>query len=583
MSPAATTNNLDSAAPTPIEWVRNQGSAHNGEPLPKPANWIPVHEEPLFTPRKLRVITIGAGFSGLMVAQKFRYELKMEDYVDHVIYEKNPEVGGTWYENQYPGVACDVPAHIYTFTWGPNPKWTRFYANGPEIRKHIQDVTREYNLDRDVKFNARVVHAEWVEDDGKWTVKIEIDGKLIEDKADVIINASGVLNNWKWPNVKGLDKFKGHRVHSAAWDHDYDFTNKRVALIGNGSSAIQILPSIQPIVKQLTTFIRSPTWISPNFAAQFASADGKNFTYSEEQLKDFEDPEKLLAYRKKIEHDFNKLYKGLQYGSPEQEYFKEASLKIMNERLQGKKEFTEKLIPTWAFGCRRLSPGDGYLEALLEPNVKTVFNSVSEFTEDGVIDADGNRHEVDAIICATGFDVSFAKQWPVIGRGGKSLKEEWKENPESYMSVTARHFPNFFFILGPNSPVGNGSLIPQMEWAGLYAAKWIEKMAKEHIHSIDPKQEAIEDFNVYTQEYLKRTVYTSHCRSWYKNNKVHGPVTTMWAGSPLHFKELMGVQRAEDYDIKYLSPNRYFFFGNGITWKDANEEDLSYYLRKDGF
>jgi len=258
-------------------------------------------------------------------------------------------------------------------------------------------------------------------------------------------------SNWRWPNLPGLKDFKGHLTHSAAWDHNYDYHDKRIAVIGNGSSAIQIVPSLQPIVKHMTTFIRSPTWISSNFAAQHAGPDGKNFAYSEQQMKEFADPNKLLAYRKKIEHDFNKLYRGLQYGTPEYEFFQEQSRGIMTSRLNGNKEIADKLIPTWSFGCRRLSPGDGYLEALQEPNVTPIFNAAARVTEDGIIDSDGKEHKVDAIVCATGFDVSFAKQWTVTGRDGAVLQEQWKDDPQSYFSVCAKNFPNLFFILGPNS------------------------------------------------------------------------------------------------------------------------------------
>ncbi|EXJ67978.1 uncharacterized protein A1O5_08592 [Cladophialophora psammophila CBS 110553] len=569
------------ALPTPLEWIHGQyGSA--ADSLPKPANWVPIMESPMYTPRKMRVITIGAGFSGLMVAHKIQHDYKMETYCDHVIYEKNPEAGGTWFENQYPGVACDVPAHIYTFTWAPNPKWSSYYVKGPEIRSYIQNVAKEYDLEKNVVFNAKVLSATWTEDEGKWVVEVDMGDHIKRDNADVVINASGVLNDWHWPDIPGLEKFKGHLCHSAAWDQNYDYTGKTVAVIGNGSSAIQIVPSLQPIVKHMTTFIRSATWISPNFAAEH-TRDGGNFQYSEEELKEFEDPDKLLAYRKKIEHGFNKLYRGLQYGTPEHEFFQAQSRQIMVSRMEGNKDMQEKLIPTWAFGCRRLSPGDGYLEALQKPNVNAIFNSATAITADGVVDSDGAEHKVDAIICATGFDTSWAKKWPVKGRNGALLKEQWSEDPQSYLSVCAKNFPNLFFILGPNAPVGNGSLIPSMEWAGMYAVNWIRKIAREQIHSIEPKQGSVDDFNVYTQEYLKRTVYTSPCRSWYKNNKVDGPVTAMWAGSPMHFKDMMSTQRGEDFDIKYCSPNRFRFMGNGTTQRDKKDMDLSYYLRKDGW
>lgn len=389
-------------------------------------------------------------------------------------------------------------------------------------------------------------------------------------------------------------------VHSAVWDHDYDYTDKTVAVIGNGSSAIQIVPSIEPFVKHLTTFIRGPTWISSNFAAQHASAEGANFEYTAEQKAEFKDPSKLLAYCKKIEHDFNQLYKGLQYGTDMHNFFANQSKEIMTARLNNKAKLMENLIPDWAFGCRRLSPGDGYLESLQEKNVSPIFSAVTRITEGGLIDANGDVYKVDAIICATGFDTNWCKSWPVIGRKERLLQDAWGGDPESYFSCCAKDFPNLFFILGPNArkstippaqafhntyanmtltAVGNGSLIPQMEWASGYAVKWAGKIAMEDIHSIDPKQEAIDDFNVYTQEYLKRTVYTSHCRSWYKNNKVDGPVTAMWAGSPMHFKDMISTQRGEDFEIKYRSKNRYSFFGNGVTQRDVENADLACYLK----
>lgn len=262
--------------------------------------------------------------------------------------------------------------------------------------------------------------------------------------------ANYLASDWHWPNIPGLDQFQGHICHSAEWDHNYDYSDKRVAVIGNGSSAIQIVPSIQPIVRSMTTFIRSPTWISPNFAGE-NTKDGGNFKYSDQELKEFEDPEKLLAYRKKIEHGFNKLYRALQYGTTEHEFYQGKSRQIMIDRLSGNKEMLDALLPSWAFGCRRLSPGDGYLEALQKPNVKAIFNAATAITANGVLDANGVEHEVDAIICATGFDTSWAKKWPIKGRNGALLSERWRDDPQSYLSVCAKDFPNLFFILGPNA------------------------------------------------------------------------------------------------------------------------------------
>jgi cation diffusion facilitator CzcD-associated flavoprotein CzcO len=248
----------------------------------RPSNWIPIREQYLRQPRSLKIITIGAGFSGLILAHKIQNQYKLSDRIEHVIYEKNPDIGGTWYQNRYPGVGCDIPAHIYTFSWEPNPDWSSFYVGGPEIFAYIKQTADKYNLTKDIQLNSKVVDAEWKESDGKWHVTIEQGGKIIHDVGDLLINACGVFNTWKWPDVDGLKDFQGHLVHSAQWIDDYDFQGKNVGLIGNGASAIQLLPQIQPIAAHVTCFIRNPTWIGHSILAEHAGPDGKNFKFTEE-------------------------------------------------------------------------------------------------------------------------------------------------------------------------------------------------------------------------------------------------------------------------------------------------------------
>ena len=444
-------------------------------------NWVKLGQDPVFTPRKLKVVCVGAGYSGLILAYKHAHQMKMADFIDLTIYEKNHDVGGTWLENRYPGIACDVPAHVYTFSWEPNPDWTTFYAKGPEIWEYIKRTTEKYNLDECIEFGSRVVESIWDESASKWHIKIEQSGRVIEDEADVLVNGSGILNKWKWPNIEGFKDYKGTIVHSASWDESLDWAGKRVGVIGNGSSAIQIVPKIQATARHLTNYIRSPTWISSNFNQDLAPKGG---VFSEEERQRFHDhPEELTAYRKKIEHDFNSNFPTFISGSKQQEAVYGIFTQLMKERLGNDERLISKLIPEWQVGCRRLTPGDGYLEALRKPNVKCGFSPIVKFTEKGILTEEGEE-EFDIIICATGFDVSFCPFWKLVGRDGRMLAEEWSENPEAYFGICAAGVPNYFIFNGPNCPVGHGSLLAVMEWTAEYILRWCEKIATHDIRCV---------------------------------------------------------------------------------------------------
>ncbi|KAH7021896.1 hypothetical protein EDB80DRAFT_744547 [Ilyonectria destructans] len=552
----------------------------NHEPAAKPpSNWVPIVESPVYKPRKLRLICVGAGYSGLMLAYKWKHQIPMEDFVDLAIYEKNSDVGGTWLENRYPGVACDVPAHIYTFSFEPNPDWSSLYASGQEIWEYIKRTTKKYNLDERVQFNSKVVSSIWDDQIGKWKVKVNQNGTIIKDEADVLVNGSGFLNKWRWPDISGLKSFKGKLVHSASWDSSLDWIGKRVALIGNGSSAIQILPQLQPKASRVTNYIRTPNWISSNFSADL-TPEGKNFQYTEEEKKEFrENPEKLFQLRKMIEHNFNQFFYAMLADSPQQKVISKEYKKNMEARLNHDPELCAKLIPDWRVGCRRLTPGEGYLEALQTSNVAIEFAKIEGVTEKGVKTANG-MEEVDIIVCATGFDVSFTPQWELVGKGGIRLADQWQGEPEAYFGICAPNMPNYFIFSGPNSPVGHGSLLSVMDWSADYILRWCRKIATEDIKSAVVGEVATADYNTYTQEFLKRTVWASGCRSWYKGNNGEGKVTAMYAGSILHYKEILESFRTEDFTFEYNSPNRFKFWGNGLTIREEKGEDLGFYVYK---
>ncbi|KHN98020.1 Flavin monooxygenase-like protein [Metarhizium album ARSEF 1941] len=544
------------------------------------ARGISIRDEPAFTPRRLRVVCVGAGYSGLMIAYKYKYEARSDSFVDLTIYEKNGDVGGTWLENRYPGVACDVPAHIYTFSFEPNPDWSSFYAGGAEIWQYIKRTTEKYHLDEKVQFNCTVTSSTWDDEAGKWRLRVRKGDQTIEDEADVLINGSGLLNKWKWPAIQGLHSFRGTLLHSASWDASFDWTGKRVGIIGNGSSGIQILPRMQPGAGKIVHYIRSPTWISSPFLAAMAPEAGR-FSYSDEDRARFRrDPQELLRLRKTMEHGFNQAFYANLLGTPQEAASGRAFEASMRRRLNDDPELCEKLIPTWKAGCRRLTPGEGYLEALQRPNVALEFAAISGVTETGVHTEGGGFQELDAIVCATGFDVGFVPSWDVVGKKGVRLADQWEEEPTAYLSICAPNMPNYFVFNGPNAPVGHGSLLSVMEWTAEYILRWCRKMATQGIKSVTVDSVATQEYNAYTQEFLKRTVWASGCRSWYKNNRRDGIITAMYAGSILHYKELLESFRTEDFHFEYRGANRFAFMGNGLTSLERDGGDLAFYVDK---
>ncbi|KAF9883658.1 hypothetical protein FE257_003092 [Aspergillus nanangensis] len=522
-----------------------------------------ITEQPLYTKRRLRIICVGAGATGLQLAYKAE---RLLQNVELQIYEKNTDVGGTWLENRYPGCTCDIPSHSYQFTWARNPNWSHYYSSAPEIWQYFKDVSDRYDLARYIQFQTAVQSAAWDEDQGKWMLQLHGPDGAFADSCDILVSASGVLNSWKYPDIPGLEKFRGKLMHSATWDGSYDLTGKTVAVIGGGSSAVQIIPSIQPKVKRVTAFLRSPVWITTGFGAKHAGPGGTNFAYSEEQIKTFnEDPASHVQYCRDVEGELNKRFTLMHSLGRDQRNSRDLIAGIMEEQMGHDARLAEKMIPDFALGCRRMTPGSGYLQSLTEANVDVVHESAVELTETGIIDESGVEHNVDVVICATGFDTSFTPHFKVLGRNGAEIHDQFGEFPVGYLAIMAENFPNMFMFMGPNGPASHSSILPIMEWMTRYAFQVIEKVQTENIKSFEPKRGAIKDLYNHTHELMKRLVWSSVCRSWFKNGKKEGPVTAIYPGSRLHFFELMKNVRWEDFELQYRSGNRYQFMGNGYT------------------
>lgn len=406
--------------------------------------------------------------------------------------------------------------------------------------EHIAD---KWNLKRDIQFNTQVIALDWLEEEGKWIIKLKANGQEREEKADVILSAQGFLSRWKWPNIPGIHDFKGHKVHSADWDKSYEYAGKRIGVIGNGSSAIQILPQMAKLEGvEVVSFQKTPTWITPSLGETLANTGGNapepeeeeevgvdmadvsesdeevgsNFNprYTHKDKRRFADPEKHKQYRKQLQHGMNRGFKLFSKGSEQNAKSTRATEERMRKALNYNEELCAKLIPHWTLGCRRLTPGEGYLEAFLLPHVKLEQTPIKQITATGIQTETGQHHELDVIVCATGFDVSHVPHYPVTGRHGVTLAEQWKDEPESYLSLACPHMPNYFIFTGPNATVGHGTLITSMAWSAEWMVKWLRKMARENIKSVCPTQRATDEFVRYGDEIHKTLVWTGSCKSW---------------------------------------------------------------------
>ncbi|KAH8689850.1 hypothetical protein BGW36DRAFT_440544 [Talaromyces proteolyticus] len=537
--------------------------------------------------RPMSVIVVGAGFSGIYCGIRIPERLRN---VQLTIYEKNAGVGGTWYENRYPGCACDIPAHSYQYTFAPNPDWSQFYAPAAEIREYLESVVRRYSVDRFIKPLHKVIDARWIEDTSQWHVTIENlrTGEIIMDQADVVISARGTLNEMSWPDIPGVCDMKIPVMHSAAWNDSVDFKNKKIGVIGGGSSAIQIIPALRRVPgAHLSCFIRSKTWISRPFGDSVMKTLG--IEISPEQRKLFAtDPKHYLDFRTTIERDGNSMHHLTLKDSQSQRLARDDFTSLMREKLANKPHIFESLLPNFSVGCRRLTPGPGYLEALAEDNVDFINTPISKATDTGLVLQNGEEKELDILVCATGFQTSAPPPFLVTGKNGQTMQQKFDPYPETYLSLATDGFPNYFMMLGPNAAIGTGPLTTMIERTGDYIIKCIRKLQKENISSMDPKPVRVKDFSQVIEKYFKDTVYLDNCSSWYKSKGGKGDrITGVWPGSALHAMESLRSPRWEDFDYVYdgdkggIESNRLAWLGNGwsIAQIDAGKGELAHFLQ----
>ncbi len=476
------------------------------------------------------VAIIGAGFGGLCMAIK----LLEAGNRRFVILEKAHEVGGTWRDNSYPGCACDVQSHMYSYSFEGNPDWTKRYAPWYEIQNYILEVVEKYNLRPFIRFNQEVTGAEFDEFTAQWTVNTG-DGQRLQ--ANHVVMASGPLHVPQIPNIKGLDKFKGKVFHSAQWDHNYNLHGKKVVSIGTGGSAIQYVPEIAPDVEQLYVFQRTPAWVIPRDERKYSKLEKMAF---------------------KRFPSLRKLHRARLYWSNESRVwpmFNPAIAKVGGElvkrfiRYQVKDpKLAEKLTPDYTLGCKRVLISNKYYPTFNRDNVELVTDGIQEVKEHSIVTSDGVEREADCIILGTGFVVDprvYMRDTPVIGLHGQDLRDTWKDAAEAYLGINVPQFPNLHLLVGPNTGLGHNSIIFMIEAQVNYIMDALAKMKQRKADILDVKQDALTRFSNEVQEQLQGTVWTSGCNSWYQ--QADGKNTALWPFSTWRYWLRTRKVPTEDY------------------------------------
>jgi cation diffusion facilitator CzcD-associated flavoprotein CzcO len=469
-------------------------------------------------PRHVRVGIVGAGFAGLGMAIR----LKRAGIDDFVVWERDPEVGGTWWANTYPGCQCDVPSHLYSFSFAPNPNWSRTYSKQPEIERYIQDVTDRHGLRPHIRTKCALLDARWDEANDRWRVTTEQG----EYTADVVVAGPGPLSEPSIPSLEGLDTFAGTTFHTATWDHDHDLTGRRVAVIGTGASAIQAVPEIQPLVESLTVFQRTPPWVVPHSDRPISDTERRIYRAL---------PPVQRAVRTGVYFGRELLVAGLVYRPKLMGLLQKVAKKHLDKDVKDP-DLRARLTPDYALGCKRILPSNRWYPAITKPNVDVVTSGIDHVRPDGIVDRDGELHQVDTIIFATGFhvtDIRIADR--ITGAAGTTLAEEWNGSPEAYRGTAVAGFPNLFFLVGPNTGLGHNSIVFMIEAQVQYVVDALAHMDAARATRVEVRSEAQRAYNERIQAKLADTVWnTGGCSSWYIDR--NGRNATIWPDFTFRFR-----------------------------------------------
>ena len=478
------------------------------------------------------IAIIGAGFAGIGAAVR----LRKAGIHSFTIFERGDDVGGTWRDNQYPGAACDVPSHVYSLSFEPNPRWSRRYSPAEEIWRYLRAVVDKWRLRPHLRTDTEIVEARFDEAAGVWTLVAE-DGERFA--ARVVISCVGGLVDPKLPDIKGLASYRGELFHTARWNHDYDLVGRRVAVIGTGASAVQVVPAIAPAVEQLYVFQRTPGWVMPKDDA----------AYSQRSMRIFERYPLSLALSRFAKYALSELRGPMVILDSER--LSRPAQKMSLEHLANQVHdpaLRAKLTPSYQFGCKRVLISDDYWASFERANVELVTDRIEEVTSTGLRTCGGAHRSADAIVLATGFEVGLSSApFKVVGRGGQTLSEAWAQGAVAYKGMTVSGFPNWFILMGPNTGPGHTSVLVYTEAQIAHVMAAIRLLRERGKKFLDVRQVVQNHYNQHIQRRMPYMVWKSGCDSWYLSRD--GQNRSLFPGLAAEYALRARLFRKRDYEI----------------------------------
>lgn len=484
-----------------------------------------------------QVAIIGAGFAGLAAA----FRLKQQARSSFVIFERADEVGGTWRDNTYPGCACDVPSHLYSFSFELNPNWSRMYSKQPEILAYLKNYVDKYDLRPYIRFKTEIIHSKFDESTGLWNLQ-DTQGNVTT--ARVVISAIGPLNRPHIPKVKGLENFQGESFHSSEWRDDCKLEGKKVAVIGTGASAIQFIPEIAPKVAKLSVFQRTAPWIIPKEDRKITKFEHQLF----QKLPLFQQAHRGLIY-------WLNEFKGLSFMGNEtlQKFGEKTAMEHLHDTITDP-ELRQALTPPYKMGCKRVLISNDYYPTFLRENVQLITEGIQEVKAHSIIDQAGNEYPVDTIIFGTGFVASeFIGVLNFRGLKDRDLMAEWSQTgAEAYYGIAAEGFPNLLFLVGPNTGLGHNSIVHMIESQLNYIMDYLKILDQGGEDAyLDVRADVQKKFNANIQNRLTETVWASGCKSWYQTSQ--GKNTTLWPGLTVEYRRKTRKINPCDYRLIKVS------------------------------
>ncbi len=477
---------------------------------------------------------VGTGFAGLGMA----IELKKKGREDFIILERAEDVGGTWRDNHYPGAACDVPSHLYSFSFEPNCDWSRVYPTQPELKRYLREVAEKWDLLPHIRFGHQLNAAHYCEHSQRW--QLETTGGNYN--VGMLISGNGGLAEPRLPDIPGVERFAGKCFHSANWDHSYDLRGKRVAVIGTGASAIQFVPEIADQPAQLDVYQRTPNWIIPRKDRPYSELEKAAFRYL---------PGVRLALRSKIYCHNETRILGMVLHPSLMKLYERMALQHIRSQVKSP-ALRERVTPSYPVGCKRVLISNDWYPALQRPNVSLLSDGIQEIREHSIVDANGTEREVDCVIFGTGF---YATENPIAqiihGRGGQSLAEAWRDGEEAYLGTTVNGFPNLMLIVGPNVTLGHSSMVYMIETQIQAISRLLDECEQRHCVEVEVREAVQKQFNRALHKRLDTSIWATGCDSWYKHRS--GKITQLWPDFTFRFRAMHRRFTPDDYQFSPAS------------------------------